>query len=283
MKNRKHILIVGLAWMVAACSSENEEPLSGTSLTLHATIDEAITRSSGISSFSADDQIGVYMGSDYQNIKFSTSDGSNFKPVDNVMYITRKEQTVEAYYPYNRSYYVDTSPMREQTKDLDILYAKGSANSLTGTAELTFKHLMTKIQINVSLGAGYKDEVGTDESKAQDVKLSGFITFGLFTPPCNIELTAYTETLEVGDLSFDEEQELLMFPQTMETFTIKLHYDDKLFTSKLKNVIWEPGHKYNYSCRVEKEALVVTTEEIDNWQEGNSATDTPMNYVSQTN
>jgi hypothetical protein len=28
---------------------------------------------------------------------------------------------------------------------------------------------------------------------------------------------------------------------------------------------------------------VVTTEEIDNWQEGNSATDTPMNYVSQTN
>jgi hypothetical protein len=272
MKIKRNILLAGLALMTAACSSGNDEPLSGTPLTLSATIQEPATRA-GYTSFSSDDKIFVTIG-DYQDVEFTTTDGTTFTPSKDVR-ITGASQEVKAYF---NKYEVGCVGDTYGDEYSDVLYAEGTAYSSTGMCNLTFSHLMSCLSMSVTYGNGYSS---LDASLLTMFKISGYVTIADFNPPNQFNLDenerdARSLTCQLGS------QEFLVIPQTVDAFTVQLRYDGNLYTYTLEDVTWESGHKYSYQCKLSKEALVVTASDIEKWEDGNEPSSTQMEYVPQS-
>jgi hypothetical protein len=248
-----------------ACSSDDKAANGAEKLlTINATIGGE-TRSSGVTSFADGDKIGVYMGS-YKNVAYATTDGSSFSAVAEGIYFNNDKHSLAAYYPYSTDDKIEVNTA-EQSDKLDILCTDSTTMYITlNTANLTFRHLMSRVTLNFSLNYGYDETI--DISKISDAKLSGLITKAEFTAPST--LTAGTEKGDLAITPATTTESLIIVPQQSSAVTLQLRYDGKLYT-KTFNANYEAGKSYSYDIKISKFALTV-----DSWEEGNDATDKDM-------
>jgi hypothetical protein len=252
----------------AACSSENLDTPQ-VPLTINATIDGVATRAE-VTSFTADDIIGVYAGGK-EDVRFDTSDGKNFSislMSDTKIYFTSDEMDVEAYYPYNDYGSFSTTDQEDVT---DYLYAKGTASAVTGNADLVFKHLLSKLIINFSLGDGYSSST-IDTDKLSSISVTGLKTNGKFTLPGTITITDDTEGAITPEMS-GATGKLRVIPQSLESFTLTATYDGNEYaaTVPVKDGELLANKNYIYNVKIDQEKLTVSSSSaISAWDEKKS-------------
>jgi hypothetical protein len=261
----------------AACSSENLDTPQ-VPLTINATIDGVATRADD--SFGEGAQIGVYIEAETEaetrtNVLFQTSDGSNFSTPSGVapIYFNSEEMVVKAYYPYNEngSWTVQTT---DQNSLQNYLYAECKASAATGTAVLTFKHLLCKLTLKFSLGEGY-DGIAMDAPSS--VTIDGIKTEGVYNAPYErIDvLNSSGETLSISSGLVGTTVELRVIPQTLESksFTLTATYEGNEYsaTVPVKDGELLANKNYIYNVKIDQEKLTVSSSSaISAWDEKKS-------------
>jgi hypothetical protein len=264
----RNIIYAVAAMTFAACSSENLDTPQ-VPLTINATIDGVATRAE-VTSFIDGDIIGVYAGGE-KDVRFDTSDGKSFSislMSDTKIYFTSDEMDVEAYYPYSDYGSFSTADQEYAT---DYLYAKATASAVTGNADLVFKHLLSKLTINFSLGDGYSSPtIGT--GKLTSISVTGLKTNGTFTRPGTIAITDNTEDAMTPEVS-DATAKCLVIPQSVESFTLTATYDgnDYAATVPVKDGELLANKNYIYNVKIDQEKLTVSSSSaISAWDEKKS-------------
>jgi hypothetical protein len=252
----------------AACSSENLDTPQ-VPLTINATIDGVATRAEMTSFIDDEKGIGVYAG-DRENVCFTTDDGSNFNvpSQESPVYFNSDEMEVEAYYPYN---YDGTFVTKNQKYILDYLYAKGTAMAAVGRVNLVFRHLLSKITVNFSLGDGYSSPT-IDTGKLSSISVTGLKTNGTFTRPGTITITDDVEAA-ITPVMTDATCKCLVIPQSVESFTLTATYNGNEYaaTVPVKGGELLANKNYIYNVKIDKEKLTVSSSSaISAWDEKKS-------------
>ncbi len=174
----------------------------------------------------------------------------------------------------------------------DILYAKYANVSRTaGSVELTFHHLLSKVEVVLKEGAGDENFLNDIASMCiANTKSDAIFTLDKTKPAYGknndktdgIEITAYGNTtaiqIDAGVAPKGATEilnEAIIVPQTVEQdkdfIQIYLKGSGK-FTYKLdKPTTFESGKKYKYVITANQTGLNVTSS-IENWGEGGTAT-----------
>jgi hypothetical protein len=291
--NRKNIIYAGIAILFAACSSnENEELTSQVPLSIDATLSDATTRSEVVTSFTADSELGVYMGS-YQNCLFTTSDGTTFNPAtasgsaSNAIYFDSETETVQAYYPYSAEASSAAGLTLDATSEEglpDLLFAKGTGRLATGKAKLQFNHLLSRITFQLTLGDGFS---GTNASVSTGgasttalpytLTLSGLVAKGSYQAPSDKvtisgEATAEdfsaTGTFASATKGASSTSSLTVLPQTVSgdvTLTCQFGENGTAFTTTVPLTALESGNNYVFNAKISMDEFTVTTEGVKKW------------------
>jgi hypothetical protein len=291
--NRKNIIYAGIAILFAACSSnENEELTSQVPLSIDATLSDATTRSEVVTSFTADSELGVYMGS-YQNCLFTTSDGTTFNPAtasgstSNAIYFDSETETVQAYYPYSAEASSAAGLTLDATSEEglpDLLFAKGTGRLATGKAKLQFNHLLSRITFQLTLGDGFSGtntsvSAGTASTTAlpYTLTLSGLVAKGSYQAPSDKvtisgEATAEdfsaTGTFASATKGATATSSLTVLPQTVSgdvTLTCQLDENGAAFTTTVPLTALESGNNYVFNAKLSTDGLTVATEGVKKW------------------
>lgn len=252
----RNIIYALAAMTFAACSSESLE--TPAPLTINATIDGETTRAE-VSSFKVGDFIGVFAGGE-TDVPFTTTDGVNFRISETshtAIYFKSEEMEVKAYYPYNDDGSFSTT---DQDDVSDYLYAEGTASIETGTADLEFQHLMSKLTFNISYGEGYSS---SESLSHYSIEVSGIKTTGTFTAPGDVVATGGEDGVMVQDC-WESPATLLVIPQDIKSFTLTVLIDRNSFsaTVPVKGGKLEDGKNYIFTAKVDKEKLTVSSSSV---------------------
>jgi hypothetical protein len=264
-------IAMAAAILTAACSSNDSDEVASQQvpLVINASIDGGNnTRTSLVSSFGRGDKIGVYMDS-YRNKPFSTTDGKTFTSSGH-LYMSDNSYTVRAYYPYtsDASYFVLTSI---PDYCFDILCAEGKAYIFSGAVDLKFRHLLSLLTFNISLGDGW----GSSASKTVErIDVSGLLTDGMFTAPDEIT-ECEKGTISFGYTTLGGGITALAIPQTADKMTLTVSYANADYSGEIEIPDGElkANHNYVFNATIDKSAvgLTVTLEsdndgyDIDGW------------------
>lgn len=250
----RNIIYAGAAMIFAACSNSDsiDQAAKQVPLTINATIDGEATRSN---SFGDGAQIGVYAGGK-ENVLFTADKDVNFTS-ETPIYFSSEKMTVKAYFPYssseNTSKVINTA---DQTFLTDHLYAEATASAATGTANIVFRHLLSKVTLNVTWGAGYDNNNGVS---TYSVTVSGLKTKATYTLPGTIEIADDSDDIHLT--SRQSKTELLLIPQEAESFTLNIIIDRNEYaaTVPVKGGKLEANTNYIYSVKIDKEKLTVSS------------------------
>lgn len=227
--------------------------------------------------------IGVYITNDSQDDKYSVSnmkwmhDGTRWSSTDKVLYEgAYSTQKISAYYPYVENYtsggisYDLTATQTEDTmKNDDLLYA--AEKNLTGAqTDLTFKHLMSKLSVNVS-GLG-TEITGTPAPTITKVEIGGLATAAIFYPEngtltVGSDLTGTTVAYASGT-TYDA----LVFPANYSTLTVTATMsNDQVFTTTVACPAGglAGGTAYTINLQVGQDAVVVGDIIAESWTPAN--------------
>jgi hypothetical protein len=250
----RNIIYAIAAMTFAACSSESLD--TPASLTINATIDGVATRAE-VTSVNDIGEIGVYTN-DRSNILFKLSNGTTIYSEAKI-YVTSEDMVVKAYYPYINSG-TESINTTDQDDVSDYLYAEGTASVETGTADLKFHHLMSKLTLNVSYGEGYSS---SESLSHYSIEVSGIKTTGTFTAPDDVVATGGENELMVQDC-WESPATLLVIPQDIKSFTLTVLIDRNSFsaTVPVKGGKLEDGKNYIFTAKVDKEKLTVSSSSV---------------------
>lgn len=248
-------------------------------------------------SWDKDAAIGVYGqyadGSTwFTNGKFALQESSSlFESNPKFYYKDKGVCSLSAYYPYTETaveqikFSVPSSGIAEDYKDVDFLYATGSA-AYNIIPNLVFFHKMTRVVFNIIAGDGYTgDENG---GKAGSVFLNGAFAFtgkasgtfdtttGIVTAdenPSTLSMTGVHCTDE--DVPYCKTYTLLLPPQGVEGAVLSFtDADGYTLTTTLSEASsytgWQAGNTYIYNVVCSKEALGILSADIAPWIENNA-------------
>jgi hypothetical protein len=276
MKNIRNILYAVAAITFAACSSNENDGLGEPSipLTIEASVAEANTRAA-VNGFTASSTIGVSLG-DLKNVEFVTSEGSTTKFVPAAdaatIYLEQSKEAVTAYAPYSADDKISLDASNQDALT-DVLYAEGTANIATGRANLIFQHRLSKITFVVSLGDGYADTDALDATALSDVKFSGLITDGSYTPSTDgLILNAATANVPLTQSDTDDSGcaifSAIVLPQSASTIELSMAYNQKDYsgTFATEGLKLERGNNYVYKVKINKTKLTISgSSSVDKW------------------
>lgn len=227
--------------------------------------------------------IGVYITNDSQDAKYSisnmkwTHDGTRWSSESKILYEgAYSTQKISAYYPYVANYtsggisYSLTATQTEDTmKNDDLLYA--AAKDLTAAqTDLTFKHLMSKLSVNVSgLGTEITEDPAPTVSK---VEIGGLATAATFYPEngdfiVGSNLTG-TTVAYAGGTTYDA----LVFPANYSTLTVTVTMSNgQVFTTTIACPAGglAGGTAYTIELQVGQDAVVLGSIAADPWTPAN--------------
>ena len=177
------------------------------------------------------------------------------------------------------------SAVADYTKsDLLYAYVKGvPRNGNPTTAELTFYHMLSKLELAIQVGDGAPRLAATDAVKLNNVTLNG-----TFTPSTTENMseqsnrdamlgdatTATTGNMTLGqktctDFTADNivYNEAILVPQDMagKTLTFTLADDGTLTYTIPANTTFESGKKYQYHITLDLTGITVTSK-IEDWE-----------------
>lgn len=153
----------------------------------------------------------------------------------------------------------------------DLLYASRGASRSSSAVSLTFYHLLSKLELNITKSAELTDEISS--VTLDDVVLDGKFTPGSITDISNQTSRANgitTETTDTGNISLGNSttasNEAIVVPQSLEgkTLTFKLQSGGKLIYTFPVGTTFESGKKYVYNVTLKLTELTVTSI-IEDW------------------
>ncbi len=154
----------------------------------------------------------------------------------------------------------------------DLLYASRGASRSSSAVSLTFYHLLSKLELNITKSAELTDEISS-------VTLDGVLLDGTFTPGkitdsgnqssrasgITAETTTDTDNISLGN-STTESNEAIVVPQSLasKTLTFNLQSGGKLIYTFPAGTTFESGKKYVYNVTLKLTELTVTSI-IEDW------------------
>ncbi len=153
----------------------------------------------------------------------------------------------------------------------DLLYASRSASRSSSAVSLTFYHLLSKLELNITKSAELTDEISS-------VTLDGVTLDGTFTPGSITDISSQisrangitTETTDTDNISLGNSttasNEAIVVPQSLagKTLTFNLRSGGKLIYTFPTGTTFESGKKYVYNVTLKLTELTVTSI-IEDW------------------
>ncbi|MBD8348162.1 MULTISPECIES: fimbrillin family protein [unclassified Dysgonomonas] len=275
------LLITSICLIFTSCLSDSE---CGNNDTLRVSIVADIASSklktrSSKSGFSENDNIGLYMVDYVNGIPMPVGTISNFMNTEYVydgtywnskdteeLYLTTDQTKADiyAYYPFDyemsrtpgkadlRSYpFSVESDQSLSSQKSDFLWAKYSELSSANTiAKLTFKHILSKIVLNVTYGnLGNGNESVTIHNLTQNA-LINMRTADVSEVKLNSnnEIKPYLQ--DIANAGFDKTFSAIIIPQSVETGTslFAITLNDQMFAFTLDSPIsFESGLSYTFN------------------------------------
>ena len=303
---QKYIAISLLACVLTACS-HNDENIVVNDGPVAAQITAGInlpTRASG-TTWDAGDAIGVSTvsttattgGTHYLNMKYVTTaaDGNftHFGGEASGIFFQDASETVtfSAYYPFDEDSQerttagtindVTTSDQSAQ-KNFDFMFATGataSKNSPTvkfnntdnGTTDARFKHMMTRLVLNITtdIEAGFTaDQVENGAYSLSGIRHSGTFNTENGTAEATGDATDnwviidyITYTNNIGTCS------LILYPQTEASLTFSATIGGQTYTGTLSPA-FAASTSYSYDISIQKTGLKISSATIQDWTNG---------------
>lgn len=296
--NSKIYLAAAFAWVLAACTNENEpvSPADGeVAAQVTADINSVRTRASvgqwqdghviGISTVNTYDAGNKPTPlTDYKNIPYEY-DGKAFGPIGRTIYFQSPEEvTFFAYYPYKEELNGNgiiaaktDADAQERQHEIDFLFTRGAKADkdnpqvkfirMNDTEDYSFHHSMSQITIKFSEG----------DNVTFTGKLTGLVLDGAFDT-ANGEASAaaaggtedlamdLTGKVSVTDGKYTTEP-VIVFPQEAASIGLKVTVDDQVYkaTLSVREGALKAGNHYTFPVTVKKTGLIVGGAEISGW------------------
>lgn len=268
----KHLQITGMLMLVmfgTACRKDKTSIApheTQTAVKFSSTINGQIQTNAVDNSWSANDNIGVFMktGTGLSNVvsankTYSTPGDGTFAPAatDQTLYYPADGSSVDfiAYYPYKQNltankYIVDVSN-QSSLAAIDLLYTNNAVglNKNNSNANLIFTHQLSKVEFTVRNGNGVADLNGL---AVNILALKTGAEFDLATGSLTAQDPTASITLKTSAKSGATLAEAILIPTTNETGTqVVFSLGTKTFTWKLPtNTKFEKGKKYTYDIEL---------------------------------
>lgn len=278
------VLITTICGSFASCISDNQATMNNSlNVSFVADIANQNMQTRSIkSSFTENDNIGVYLVDYVENTPMPIGTISTFMNTEHIydgnvwhskdgdeLYLSTDltKANLYAYYPFD--YEISRAPDKldlraypfsvELDQSLnsqksDFLWAKYSGLSISNTiAKLTFKHILTKVVINLKLG---NLEIGNEQVKIQnltkdaliDIEDGNVIDAGT---NFNSEITPYTQN--IANTGFDKTLNAIIIPQFVSSGTslFSVSVNNELYAFTLENaIVFESGYSYTFNLIV---------------------------------
>ena len=286
--------IIGVMLFAASCSNEIDVPDNPLAHPNQAkfisTIGDVATRATG-TSWDAGDAIGVYaLNADQAlseagiydgkaNIKHNTPGDGKFTAVaEGIIFPKTGNLDFVAYYPFNATIneYKYAINVANQTKsaDIDVLYsdnAKG-ANIDNSTVNLNFKHKLSQLILNVSIGDGVNSLNGLT-SKIEGFKVDGSMNLvdGVVTTGTTV---ADITPVIVNEQTTATATAIVVPGQNLSSVKVLFTLNGQVYEWTPESQDLESGKKYTYKLKLSTSGLVVVDPSgtIEDWVEGNTGT-----------
>ncbi len=273
------------------CSNDStEDPTNSTSVELRLkgyikTIETTRVNADG---FEVDDKVGVYVSATgslsqqnntLDNEAYTYSNGNLIAPVGKEAYWGSEDVrlSVWAYYPYaqdienNAAYQFavnDNQSTEEAFYNSDFITA--SATNLapqTTPVELTFNHVLSKIDITLIAGDGITTEELTTATKSYSIK--NLATSGTINLETGVA-TASTTSSDIIPLATDGlNYSAIVYPQS-GNITLRLEMNDNIYTYST-NVTYQAGYSYKYTLKInvhKTQEMALEAIAINPWNNG---------------
>ena len=294
MKHKSLLMLGVSAMMLTSCDQEiinNFGDNGFPQLTVTGTVagQDSVKSRAFNTSWEAGDEIGL-ISSGYINKKYVTTDGDGIftTECENYFFKDVNSATFRAYYPYTTSvvggesisFQVLSTANEEGQKPNDYLWAEGYASYKKPSLSLSFKHVMTKVIINLraSTADGFKadDIFATNGNyKTSDASLSNVyknVYFNLVDGETQgvygyyqIDMTDPVDDTENNVRTYT----MILAPQSNVSFSQVFNKDlstEQIYKVTLNKTDWEPGTIYTYNLVLKKERLVVDSQyTISDW------------------
>ena len=232
------------------------------------------TRAAG-TDWAAGDAIGIFMvgngtttiAEGAENKQYTTTGTSAFSPVsgDEIYYPTTGSVDFMAYYPWNTGYTLGTAiPVEIGTQTsqpaFDLLWAKATGvagagyDKNTTTVPLVFDHKLSKIVMNVTLGAGVSGTIS-------DVTIKGMNTKNTFDLAAGTLGTADTPAnITPREVTANSEYDAIIMPETYAAGVVTVDFTvaGATYTWTLAAETFAPGNEYTYAVTISKGGVSAT-------------------------
>jgi hypothetical protein len=287
MKTSEILVVATLSVaLLVGCSRDDEATNAPVAVRFTSAIAQSspTARATG-TTWAMNDNIGVFMvnagsttiaeGAD--NKKYTTTDGSNFSAAGADIFFPVYGSNVDfiAYYPYTTSVtgwslYDVIIGNQSMQENLDLLYSKdatGKNKNTIGNVALTFKHQLSKVILNTTVGIGLTD------LSTMSVTIKGMDTRATF----NLATGALTTTSTIADITpltilAGSKYEAIVLPATFSAagaVTIEFALSDEVFTWKSPaDLVLEAGKQYIYDMTITRTSVSVTCT-ITDWNNEN--------------
>lgn len=282
-------LIIAPCLLLAGCNGNEDVGDMGNAVAVQfGTSNIATTRTTnGGNYWMPNDQIGIFMiannapsiagnvKEDADNVPYITYSGgsstSSFSPISGTpIYYPHNGDKVDfiAYYPYSQQtgYNLLQVDMRDQSdaSKIDVLYSNNAKgyNKSSGTVDLQFRHLMSKLSFTLTSGTGSpnlqgaKVEIDNIYTMATIILNDGTVSLGM-----QQSLTALTAANGLNSSAIVPPQEL-----SSSTLIVTLADNVSKFEWPFPPMTeLEAGKDYSYDITVSKTGITVTENNITIW------------------
>ena len=154
----------------------------------------------------------------------------------------------------------------------DLMYATKLTNKASGTTHnMTFNHALTKIVVNITLGAGMQTPLANPLPQVTAVKINNTVPTAALTIDGGVITAAKKAAVEVADISImgtGLDNMGIIVPQSVaaENDFITLTYNGAQYTYKLASTTdFMAGKVYTYSLTLTARGLELQATTINNW------------------
>ena len=295
MKTTRFFFVMALFAVILSSCMKDDGPCTQVGAKFLSTIGSTETRASN-TTWTANDAIGIYalntgttlaaanIYDSKENIKHTTPGNGVFTVAvasEEIIFPTNGDQLdFIAYYPYkttitNYIYPVDVA-IQSNLEDIDLLYSNNAIQKDNSAAVVTlnFKHLLSKLVLNIEAGVGVTDLTGLTISvndlntKANFSLVDGTIPAASFSTPLPL---APAVTVASGNLTATTEA-ILIPAQNLNTAEIVFTLGSQIYKWTPDSKLLESTKKYTYTIQLSLTGLVAVDPSgtIEDWTEGNT-------------
>lgn len=302
MKMKKTLLTSAVALaLLGGCNNDYDgQDIAGSKLVVSASIDQVNTRVSDTGTeWTIDDAIGVSDNLSNPNVNIKYVAGSttgNFASATGIYILGNDEVTYTAYYPYAGNEGVSADVQNFKITDaegkyvghaaIDFMYAKGTASRSNPNVNFRFKHMMSKLSLDIT-------DSGAAATKAEtpiSYTLKNVIVDGTFNTETGEVKSGSTKGNVTVDATLGAASSIILPPVATsadgeaEVIELLIKVGDKAYSGSL-NPALSGSQEYQYSIDLsqttEGTALKIDSPTIEGWtpnDNGNLVVKEEINY-----